>query len=102
MSRTGERMEARRDTRLIWLGAVLLVVGFLCHYFAARAIGGTHVAYRDHILGFVVLTIVSALIVGLVGMRFSKGRYDITLLVVGVIQTAIGIFVYINRFAVHG
>jgi len=95
-------MEGRRDARLIWLGAVLLVAGFLCHYFAARAIGGTYMAYRDHIFGFVALTIVSALIVGLVGMRFWKGRYDITLLVVGVIQTVIGIFVYVNRFAVHG
>jgi hypothetical protein len=95
-------MQGNRDARLVWLGAVFLIVGFLAHYFAARAIGGTYIAFRDHLLGFVVLTIVSAIIVGLIGYRFWKGRSDISLLIVGVIQAAIGAYVYINRFSVHG
>lgn len=95
-------MQAKRNALLTWLGVVLLVAGFLEHFFAARAIGGTYIAYRDHIFGFVALTLVSAVIVALVGMHFWKGRHDITLLIVGVIQTLIGIVVYINRFAVHG
>ena len=102
LSPTGEQMQGKRDARLVWLGVILLVAGFLGHFFAARAIGGTYIAYRDHIFGFVALTLVSAAIVGLLGMRFWKGRSDVTLLVVGVIQTLIGILVYINRFAVHG
>ena len=36
-----------------WLGAILLGLGLLGHLLAARAIGGTFVAYRDHILGFI-------------------------------------------------
>ena len=95
-------MQGKRNALLMWLGAILLVAGFLGHFFAARAIGGTYIAYRDHIFGFVALTLVSAAIVALLGLRFWKGRPDITLLIVGVIQTLIGIVVYINRFSVHG
>ena len=95
-------MERNRDVRLIWVGALLLVAGFLGHFLAARAIGGTYIAYRDHMFGFVVLTLVSAGIVAALSLRFWKGRHDITLLIVGVIQALIGVQIYINRFAVHG
>jgi uncharacterized membrane protein (UPF0136 family) len=95
-------MQAKRNALLVWLGVILLVAGFLGHFFAARAIGGTYIAYRDHIFGFFALTLVSAAIVAALGMRFWKGRHDITLVIVGAIQTLIGIQVYINRFAVHG
>lgn len=93
---------ANRDRRLIWLGGVLLVAGFLGHFFAARAIGGTYIAYRDHMFGFVVLTVVSLAIVAGLGWRFWRGRHDITLLIVGALQAVIGLFVYVNRFAEHG
>ena len=43
------------DRRLAWLGLVLLVIGFLGHFFAARAIGGSYLAFRDHIFGFFAL-----------------------------------------------
>jgi len=82
----------------IWLGVILLVVGLAGHLLAARAIGGYYIAYRDHIAGFVLLTVVSAVIVAALGWRFWKGRHDITLLIVGVVQTILGIVVYINRF----
>ena len=95
-------MQDKRNALLIWLGVILLVAGFLGHFFAARAIGGTYIAYRDHMFGFFALTLVSAAIVAAFGMRFWKGRHDITLLIVGVIQTLIGIQVYISRFTVHG
>ncbi len=87
---------------MTWIGAVLLVIGFLGHFFAARAIGGTYIAYRDHIFGFVFLTLVSAAIVGGLGWKFWKGRRDITLLIVGILQAIIGIWVYTQRFSVHG
>jgi len=74
----------------------------LLHLLSARAIGGSYVAYRDHIFGFVVLTLVSGAIIAGLGWRFWKGRYDITLLILGAVQTIVGIVVYINRFSVHG
>ena len=84
------------------LGVILLVVGFLCHFLAAHAIGGTTRAYRDHILGFVLLTVVSGVIVFLLGRRFWKGRPDVSLLIVGIVQAAIGVWVWMGRFSVHG
>jgi hypothetical protein len=95
-------MQGKRNALLVWLGVILLVAGFLGHFLAARAIGGTYIAYRDHMFGFFALTLVSAAIVAALSMRFWKGRHDITLLIVGVIQALIGVQVYINRFAVHG
>jgi len=82
----------------IWLGVILLAVGLSGHLLAARAIGGYYIAYRDHIAGFLFLTVVSAAIVAALGWRFWKGRHDITLLIVGALQTILGIVIYINRF----
>jgi hypothetical protein len=82
----------------IWLGVALLAVGLSGHLLAARAIGGYYIAYRDHIAGFVLFTVVTGIITGLLGWRFWKGRPDITLLIVGVLQTILGIVIYINRF----
>lgn len=86
----------------IWLGAILVVVGFLGHFFAARAIGGSYLAFRDHILGFFLILVVSGAIVAGLGWRFWRGRHDITLLILGAIQALFGILVYVQRFHVHG
>jgi uncharacterized membrane protein (UPF0136 family) len=86
----------------IWLGAILVVVGFLGHFFAARAIGGSYVAFRDHIVGFFLILVVSGAIVAGLGWRFWRGRHDITLLILGAIQALFGILVYVQRFHVHG
>jgi hypothetical protein len=85
----------------MWLGAALLVAGLLGHLFAARAIGGYYVAYRDHIFGFVLLTVVSGAIIAGLGWRFWKGRHDITLVTLGAVQAIIGLLIYINRFKIH-
>jgi hypothetical protein len=85
-----------------WLGVVLLIVGFLGHYFAARAIGGSYIAYRDHIFGFFVILLVTGLIIAGLGWRFWKGRRDITLLLIGLVQAVLGIMVYMERYSVHG
>ncbi len=87
---------------LIWLGLALLGAGLLAHLLSAQAIGGSYVAYRDHILGFVGLTVVTGAVIWALGLRFWKGRYDITLLALGILQALIGLFVWINRFSVHG
>ncbi|HEY2898247.1 MAG TPA: hypothetical protein VGJ12_13995 [Gemmatimonadaceae bacterium] len=85
-----------------WIGIVLLVLGLLGHVFAAKAIGGTHLAYRDHLLGFVVITVIAGAIIFGVGSRFWKGRYDISLLLLGAVNALVGLLVYIQRFHVHG
>jgi hypothetical protein len=87
-------MHGYPDKRLVWLGLTLLVAGFFGHFFAAMALGPGLNAWRDHMLGFAGLTVISALIVGTIGWRFWRGRRDITLLIVGVIQLVIGIMVY--------
>jgi hypothetical protein len=86
----------------IWLGLVLLGAGFLGHIFAAQAIGGTRVAYRDHILGFVGLSLLSGAIIAGLGWRFWRGRHDVTLLILGALQALLGLVVYVERFSVHG
>jgi len=85
-----------------WIGMLLLGVGFLGHFLAARAIGGTYVAYRDHMLGFVGLTLVSGAVIAGLGWRFWRGRTDITLLTLGIVQAVVGLVVYVERFSVHG
>jgi len=96
-------MDARpTDRRLIWLGVLLLVVGFLGHFFAARAIGGTYVAFRDHIGGFFLILVVTGTIIAVLGRLFWRGRNDITVLSIGVVQALFGIVIYIERFSVHG
>ena len=94
--------QTKVDRRWLWLGVAFLVVGFLGHFFAARAIGGTYIAYRDHIFGFFLILLATGAMIAGVGWRFWKGRHDITLLIVGVVQALFGIWIYINRFSVHG
>ena len=94
--------DAKVRQSLTWLGVVLLVIGFLGHYFAARAIGGSYIAYRDHIFGFFVILLVTGLIIAGLGWRFWKGRRDITVFIIGLVQALLGIWVYIGRYGVHG
>ena len=86
----------------ILLGWVLLALGLLGHCLAARAIGGTYLAFRDHIAGFVILTLASFAIIGGLGWKFWRGRWDITLLAVGAVQAILGFVIYLQRFTVHG
>jgi hypothetical protein len=95
-------VQPSKNRRLIWLGVLFLVVGFLGHYFAARAIGGSYIAFRDHIGGFFLILVVTGAIIAVLGRFFWKGRSDVTVLIIGVVQALFGIFVYINRFSVHG
>src|ERR1700694_4293383 len=81
----------------IWLGILLVVVGFLGHFFAARAIG-TYIYYRDHIFGFFLILLVTGTIIAGLGWRFWKGRKDITLFIIGVVQAVFGIAIYIMRY----
>jgi len=85
----------------MWLGVTLLGAGLLGHLLAAQAIGGSAVAYRDHILGFGILSVVSGAIIAGLGWRFWRGRHDITLLILGATQALFGLVVYVERFSIH-
>jgi hypothetical protein len=85
------------NRRLAWLGVLLIVVGFLGHFFAARAIG-TYIYYRDHIFGFFLILLVTGSIIAGLGWRFWKGRKDITLFIIGVVQALFGVAIYIMRY----
>ena len=85
-----------------WLGLVLLGIGLLGHLLAARAIGGSYIAYRDHVMGFLIILLVSGALIVAAGRWLWKGRLDMTVLTVGIIQALFGIFVYATRFHVHG
>ncbi|MGH7627144.1 MAG: hypothetical protein ACREOJ_17740, partial [Gemmatimonadaceae bacterium] len=61
-----------------WLGLVLLGIGFLGHLLAARAIGGSYIAYRDHLIGFLVILLVSGALIVAAGRWLWKGRLDTT------------------------
>ena len=87
-----------RSHRRIWIGVFLLVAGLLGHLFAARAIGGSYIAYRDHIFGFVLLSLVSGAVIAGLGWRFWRGRHDITLLILGAVQAVVGFVIYLERF----
>ena len=90
-------MDQRTDKRLTWLGVVLIVVGFLGHFFAARAFG-TYIYYRDHIAGFFLILVVTGAIIAAVGWKFWKGRSDITVFIIGVVQALFGIVIYLMRY----
>jgi hypothetical protein len=84
----------------MWLGVILLAGGLCGHLLAARGIGGYFIAYRDHIFGFIILTVVSGLIIFGLGRRFWRGRPDISVLSLGIVQAIIGVVIYIERFHV--
>jgi uncharacterized membrane protein (UPF0136 family) len=84
----------------MWLGLALLAAGLSGHLFAAQAIGGYYIAYRDHIFGFVLLTVVTGAIIAALGWRFWRGRHDITVFILGVVQAVLGFVIYLNRFNV--
>jgi hypothetical protein len=94
-------IEHRHNYSWIWIGALLTVVGFLGHFFAARAIGGYAIAYRDHIFGFFLILVVTGAVIALLGRFFWRGRRDITILLIGVVQALFGIVIYMNRFHIH-
>ena len=86
----------------IWLTALLLAIGFFGHFFAARAIGGSYIAFRDHIGGFFLILVVTGAIIAGLGWRFWKSRRGAMWLTIGAVQALFGILVYTQRFQVHG
>ena len=89
--------QTRLNRSWIWLGVLLTAVGFFGHFFAARAFG-TYIYYRDHIAGFFLILVVTGAIIAGLGWRLWKGRHDITILIIGVVQALFGIAIYMMRF----
>jgi hypothetical protein len=83
-----------RNAVLISIGIVLLGVGLLGHLLAAEAEGGRAIHYRHHIFGFVVLTLLAGIVIGVLSRFFWRGRHAITLLIVGALQTVFGWWIY--------
>lgn len=92
----------RLDRRMILGGFGLLLAGLHGHVQSAIDIGGSFRAFRDHLLGFVVLTLGTGLLIATVGRRFWPRRHDVTILVLGIVQAVIGLLVYLDRFAMKG
>lgn len=92
----------KNNAAFTWLGVALIVFAFFCHFFSARAIGGSYVAFRDHTAGFFMILVVTGVIIAGLGWRFWKGRRDITLLIIGVVQAVFGIVIYLQRYHLHG
>ena len=99
---TAPHVESRNGNITRSLGLALLGVALLCHILAAQAIGGSFVAYRDHLAGFLLLSVVSGLLIAALSLRFWKSRHDISILILGALQAALGVWVYMGRFSFHG
>jgi len=91
-------MPLKRET--VWLGISLLGVGLVFHLLAAGADGGTFAAFRGHVIGFLLLTLVSVVAIVFIGRRYWRGRVDMWVLTLGAVQAVAGALIYILRFHV--
>jgi hypothetical protein len=101
-SPSGASPDSRTDgpTNQRWRGvvAVLLALGLLGHLLAARAIGGSRMAYTHHVLGFLLILVVTGAVIAALGRWLWRGRPHVTWLVVGAVQALFGLVIYLNRF----
>lgn len=74
---------------------LFFAIGLSGHLAAANVEGGHAIHYRHHITGFVILSLGCGVIVAFLGRRLWKLRSDIILLIVGILQTILGWWVYV-------
>ena len=84
----------RANAARVSFGIGLLAIGLLGHLLAANAEGGRAIHYRHHISGFVLLSLVSGILIGVLSRFFWRGRHDVTLLIIGALQTVFGLLIY--------
>jgi hypothetical protein len=84
-----------------WLAAILIAVGLLGHLLSAHYIGGGRIAYTHHILGFVLILVVTGLVIVGVGWLAWRGRHHITLVTIGAVQALLGVAVYVLTVRTH-
>lgn len=80
----------------VWLGVVLLLIGLVWHLLAADVEGGRALYYQHHIFGWFLLAVITGIVIAVLGRFFWRGRHDITLLIVGALQTIVGFLVYLS------
>ena len=97
---TQRRPRVLRNAAWVFIGIALLGTGLLGHLFAANAEGGRAIHYRHHIFGFFLLTLLSGIVMAVLGRYFWRGRHDVTLLIVGVLQAVFGWWIYAT-FSTH-
>jgi hypothetical protein len=61
--------------------------------------GGSALAYKHHVLGFLLILVVTGALIAGLSWFLWKGRHDITLLSIGAMQAVLGIAVYILQGA---
>jgi hypothetical protein len=83
------------------IAAALLLVGLLGHVLAARAMGGSRIAYVHHVSGFFIIAVLTVL--PLLGLRwlFWRRRHGVTLLAFAAVQALLGLAVYANQLQSH-
>jgi uncharacterized membrane protein len=87
----------RIGTATAGIAAALLLLGLLGHVLAARAMGGSRVAYVHHVLGFFIIAALTALpLLGLARL-FWRGRHGVTLLAFAAVQALLGLAVYADQ-----
>ena len=79
------------------ISATLVLVGLLGHVLAARAMGGSRIAYVHHVLGFFLIAALTGLPLLGIARLFWRGRRGLTLLVFAAVQALLGLAVYINQ-----
>jgi len=83
---------------LRWGALFLLGLGLLGHLYAAYAMGGSRVAYTHHVLGFLLILLVTGGIIAGLGRLFRRSRPALTLLAIGVVQALLGLLVAAEPF----
>jgi hypothetical protein len=87
----------RVGSAAVAIAVALLLIGLLGHVLAARAMGGSRIAYSHHVLGFFIIAVLTGLpILGLARL-FWRGRLGVTLLVFAAVQAILGLAVYANQ-----
>jgi cell division protein FtsW (lipid II flippase) len=75
------------------LALLLVALGLLGHLYAAHAIGGSRTAYTHHVLGFLLILAVTGGVLAALGWRFWRSRSAVTLLAIGAVQAALGLWI---------
>ena len=84
----------------VWWGIGLLGVGLVFQLLAASATKGGFVEYRNHIIGFLLLTVVAIVAMVFIGRRYWRGRIELWVLTLGALQAAVGAMTFVIRFHV--
>lgn len=83
------------------IAAALLFLGLLGHVLAARAMGGSRIAYVHHVAGFFIIAVPTGLLLLGLARLFWRGRHRLTLLAFAAVQAVLGLAVYAGELRSH-